>query len=154
MNINLYKTTDDENVLNKTLTDQYSFTINARSDFDILDPIIILNTNEESVDLQSFNYLELVDFNRFYFIESTSMLNASLIELTCTVDVLETYKAELLTSELEYRRSFKPGDYVGSDIEYGSDYIITTQESDMGFTEDKTLILSTIGGSSGSGSGE
>lgn len=60
---------------------------NFRENEDILNPVITIET---SVNLSGYNYVEITDFGRKYFMKP-EVLNNKLWRLVCRVDVLSTY---------------------------------------------------------------
>lgn len=67
MNMKLYVTKDNENVINKTMVLKHETTIKLKGNTNISSPMIIL-TGIVDVDLLNCNYCYLSDFDRYYFI--------------------------------------------------------------------------------------
>ena len=88
MELILYKTTDDENVINKDLEFFKSININLKDDVNISNPDLKLRLNVD--DVKNFNYAEIDSFNRKYFVRDIQNLNNAiwLVRLEC--DYLET----------------------------------------------------------------
>lgn len=105
MDLVLYKTLDGNNVINKTLTDNLTISINFKKDTDIVNPEIVL-----SGDFRGFNYAHIPDLNRYYFIDSIEQLNLHLVKLSMRCDVLETYKAVILNTNCDYQSEANDGD--------------------------------------------
>ena len=132
MQLNLYKTLDAENVINKTLTDLMTIDINLKASVNIVNPEIVLNG-----DFRGFNYAHIPELNRYYFIDQIEQLNLKLVKLNLRCDVLETYKNDFLNNECEYKSSPKSGDYGTFDINstikdiniYKSDIILDNEDS-------------------------
>ena len=132
MRLNLYKTLDSENVINKTLTDLMTIDINLKASVNIVNPEIVLNG-----DFRGFNYAHIPELNRYYFIDHIEQLNLKLVKLNLRCDVLETYKNDFLNNECEYKSSRKSGDYGAFDINstikdiniYKSDIILDNEDS-------------------------
>lgn len=146
MILKLSKNNDAPNVIKKTLSGVQSFDVALRRDFDITAPEFTLNI-PDAVTALGFNYAELPDFNRRYFIQSVDNVGATLWRFTCKVDVLETYKTEILASNAKIRRGIKTGDYISATLESNANADITTHEADKGFVGEPALILSTVGNS-------
>jgi len=70
MILKLFKTADSDNVINKTITDEISININLKRDVDIVNPVIDLY-EIDGIELDSFNYAEIPDLNRFYIVAGT-----------------------------------------------------------------------------------
>lgn len=145
MILKLYKTDDDYNVINKTLTDEVTLTINFRKDFNILAPEIYL-LPEQDLEYLDYNYCYIQELDRYYYINSIEMANASLYRLNCRCDYLETHKAQLLDSTARFRRNLKVGDYQNLNLTELATKGVTIFKSNKGFEGDSTLILTTVGG--------
>lgn len=88
MNIYLYKTADEQNRLNKTLSDAITLTGALREECDILSPEIKI---ESAANLATYNYCYIPDFGRYYFAEF-KIIRTGLWTVSCSVDVLMSYR--------------------------------------------------------------
>ena len=144
MELILYKTTDDDNVINKDLEFFKSININLKDDVDVSNPRIRLKLNVD--DVKNFNYAEIDSFNRKYFVRDIQNLNNTiwLVRLEC--DYLETFKDDILNSKASVTRNISKGDYqdISQDFEVKRDVHI--YESNRTLSKEKTMILSTISG--------
>lgn len=61
----------------------------------ILQPVILIKTNE---DIYNYNYMIIDRLNRCYFIDDIVSVNYGIWEVSGHVDVLETYKDEILAN--------------------------------------------------------
>lgn len=93
MTINLFQNNSDKNVVSKSLTAKGTVTGTLREDCSIIDPVIKIEGISGS-DLPYLNYLEVVDFGRYYYITDI-VLTGKLFECHCHIDVLETYKDQI-----------------------------------------------------------
>lgn len=91
MKITIGQTSEDRRVLNKTFSGT-EITVAIMRPCDILNPIFILDYN---VNWLTCNYLYCPDFNRYYFINNLTVNTAQRIELSCSVDVLMTYRNQI-----------------------------------------------------------
>jgi hypothetical protein len=146
MELILYKTNDAVNVINKTLTDSETLYITLKRDTDILNPVIYL-TPEQGLDYFDFNYCEITELKRKYFISCVEMVNNQLYRLDCSCDYLETYKAGIIASNARFVRPLKTGDYLPVNLEFSEQTTVTSYESSAGFDGERSLILTSIGGS-------
>ena len=144
MELNLYKCSDGDNVINKTLTEKLTINITLKRDVNITAPQIIL-MNDNGAFFNQYNYAEIPELGRFYFIDSVTSLNNKMESLLLRCDVLETYKADILASKARFMRGVKTGDYINSSIDYSVVKTITRIESDKGFTGNPTMILTSVG---------
>lgn len=106
----LYNTTSDVRNVNKVLNkvkDISNFKI--KDNVDILNPVILLSDN---VVLES-NYAYIKKFNRYYFIESITVMTDGLKQVKLKIDVLQTYRQSILnlTTFIE-RQEFNYSPYV------------------------------------------
>ena len=144
MELNLYKCSDGDNVINKTLTEKLTIDITLKRDVNITAPQIIL-MNDNGAFFNQYNYAEIPELGRFYFIDSVTSLNNKMESLALRCDVLETYKADVLASKARFMRGLKTGDYIAANIDYSVIKTITKIESNSGFTGNPTMILTSVG---------
>lgn len=145
MEMKLYQTLDNENVINKELTLKYTINITLKNGLDISNPMIILN-DKNTMNFNDCNYCYLDEFKRFYFIRSIENMNNHNWRLSLECDVLESFKNDILGSFAEYKRNVQNGDYLEfsgiSDVRKEIDIF----ESDVTLNDMKEIILSTMGG--------
>lgn len=89
MTITLSNTTDENEVLEKTLTDSVTKECHLVNT-DVLNPILKL----ESVVMDK-NYVYIPDFKRYYFVKTVETINGMHTLLYCAVDVLMSYADEI-----------------------------------------------------------
>lgn len=143
MFLTLYKTLDDDNVINKTLTSATSIELNLKRDTDIYRPQITL-TKIVGVDYLDYNYCHLSEIDRFYFIRDIQVLNNSIFKLDCQVDVLESFKADILASEGVYKRRISAGDYGQFTLDSNGDKEVIHHLSNVELIPVTKSILSTL----------
>lgn len=93
MNVKFYKTVDQGNVLNKTLTDETTKTGTLKENCDILNPSILFGFNPVE-----YNYAYIEDFGRYYFVGKPINEGASLWRVDLIVDPLMSWKAGIKKS--------------------------------------------------------
>lgn len=145
MQLVLYKNLSSDNTINKDLTDGTVFNINLKRETDILNPDLFL-VRLTGIDYNDYNYAEIVELKRFYFINSISSVNASLFKLECSTDVLETYKAEILAGSGVMRRPVKTGDYGEVELDVSGKFLVSEYISDVILEPSDKSILSVLGG--------
>ncbi|NBK98310.1 MAG: hypothetical protein EOM50_09855 [Erysipelotrichia bacterium] len=145
MILNLFKTNDSDNVINKTITNKLAININLKRDIDVISPRLVIR-DSASININAFNYCQIEELNRFYFIRSINNMGGNLWEVICECDVLETYKADIISSRARYYRNIRNGDYYQGTIDTSSLKTISKHISNKGFEEGTALILTTIGG--------
>lgn len=145
MELRLYKTLDGDNVINKTLTLIHTMNIKMKDNVSVTNPIIILS-KVDNVNYFECNYCFLSEFNRFYFIREIEVLNNNNYRFILECDVLETFKNDILNSYAEISRTIKQGDYMNINDMLDLRKEIDIYENEIALTNDKNIILSTIGG--------
>lgn len=141
MLLKLYETTEAMNVINKELAVKKEIDIRLRGQPDLINPSILLRGAEYE---GGYNYAMFND--RFYFVESVELVSGDLFRLTLRIDVLETFKEDIINSNMRYRRNLKTGDYVASGFDEATTKTVKKIESDKELPEGSTLVLSTVGG--------
>lgn len=142
MQLIIYKTESADNVINKTLTDSLTMEINLRRGVDISAPLLRLQL---AVDLSGYNYAHIPDLNRYYFIDEVESVTLDIWQLRLSVDVLESYKAEILASNARYNRNLRTGDYQTVSLGENVKTDVTLFESTQGLPDGSTMILTTLG---------
>lgn len=101
MRLKIYNNNSNNNVINKNITLVNEIDFNLKADNSILQPILILKNYEGG------NYCYIDEFERYYFINDVRLLNGGLYELILNVDVLMTYKNEILNNPITTRKVIK-----------------------------------------------
>lgn len=143
MEMKLYTTNDGENVVNKQLSPPLIIDVVLKADTNINNPVILINTG--SIDFSEYNYCSITELGRYYFIDDIEQVNNRIIRLSCSTDVLTTYKQDILASHARVRRSIKNGDYMNVSIESSIIKTVNKYLSDKSLSDNKTLILTTVG---------
>lgn len=141
MIITLFKVTDSQDTVNKTLSNGFDIEVKLKSDFNIINPDVVLLI--DGFDVRNYNYVSIPEFGRFYFIDSVTNLNRRMYRLTCSCDVLQTYGAEIMAATGTYQRDIKPGDFmpVSADI---STYEFLTYNSSVDLVSGSSILVSTV----------
>lgn len=92
MNITLYRNSSESNKVNKTITQILSVDGSLKDETSILNPTFIVN----NVGVINANYCYIPQFNRYYFITDITSYRNNLWQISCKVDVLMTYKSQIL----------------------------------------------------------
>lgn len=78
--------------MGKSFEGEATFDVQALEPISITNPVLVFQT---SFGLQ-FNYVRIPKFNnRRYFVEDITMLDGNRMQVTCKVDVLESFKADI-----------------------------------------------------------
>lgn len=143
MDLFLYKTTDASNVIGKTLTDEKKLSINLKKTEPIENPVLRLTIFN---GISDWNYAEIPFLHRKYFVEKCELGNLTIATLTLAVDVLETYKDDIIKSNALITHKTALG-YADTSVTVDSRKDVELYKS--GVTIDKTKIttlLTTVGG--------
>ena len=94
MNVSLFINRSEKNVLTKSLAQVGTYNCKIKDDCTITNPTITISSIPES-SLSRFNYMYIDTFNRYYYIDSPTLLNNGLVEITGKTDVLMSFKNEI-----------------------------------------------------------
>lgn len=92
-NIVIQNNKSEQNKLDKTLATITTVSGELKQETSIIDPVFVVEGNLS--DFRNSNYCTISAFNRSYFINNIKSVRNNLIELSCHVDVLSTYKAAI-----------------------------------------------------------
>ena len=91
--ITLYVNSSENNRVTKSLSSGTTFTCDFKDQSSIYKPSVLIGT---SANLTGFNYAEISDFNRKYFITDIVVVRAGLYLLKLKTDVLSTWGTQVL----------------------------------------------------------
>lgn len=89
----LQRNASENNKVDKTLTTITTMTGTLKNETSIIDPVIFFEASLS--DLKNCNYCTISEFGRSYFVNNIRSIRNGLVELTCHVDVLSTYKSQI-----------------------------------------------------------
>lgn len=89
----LQRNNSEKNKVDKTLTTIATMTGTLKNETSIIDPVIFFEASLS--DLKNCNYCTISEFGRSYFVNNIRSIRNGLVELTCHVDVLSTYKSQI-----------------------------------------------------------
>lgn len=140
MLITLFKVTDSQDTVNKTMVNGLNIEVRLKSDFNILNPDVLLLI--EGFDVRNYNYLSIPEFGRFYFVDNITNVNNRMYRLTCSCDVLQTYGAEIMAAQGVYQRDIKPGDFMPVEAE-STLFDFITHKSSVTLLEGSSILVTT-----------
>lgn len=117
MRIQFFNNHSGINIINKNLEkvgEEINFTL--KEDTNILNPILKL------AGYNGGNYCYIPDFNRYYFIDNYNLNSQGIYELFLSVDVLATYKEDLLNGKLLIKSDESGIKYLDNKEEYNNLY--------------------------------
>ena len=115
MLVNFYKNQSANNVINKSLDLLFTFeNVIFKDDTNIID--ITLETTF-NIDIYKSNYIYISELDRYYFINNITLSQQSMF-IECHIDVLMTYKTDLLQLTATVTRQENRFDTYLKDDEY------------------------------------
>lgn len=142
MIIKLYNTNSDNNKLNKVLTNEIIIDIKLKNDTDIIRPTIFLY----SETLINSNYCYIPEFNRYYYVNSITTNSNKVFKLELEVDVLMSFKNDILNSYAYVIQQTNYNNYYNSSYQSEVRKEVDYYYSDVTLSDEKSLILVTVGG--------
>lgn len=150
----IYKTKSAPNVVNKTLSEVVTFEeVIFKEDTSLLSPTIIINgvSNASSYtieDIGTSNYFSIPKVNRYYFITDITMMSGGRVAITGKVDVLMSFKSDILGStQLIVRQEKKTNNYlIDTDIPLSSKKQVIEHEFGDSIADSGYYILAVNGG--------
>ena len=112
--VKLYKITDDERVVAKTLGTAKEYDCVMKDETQILTPEIRIQTSD---NLSDYNYAYIERYGRYYYVKPSTTPNG-FWRLTGRVDVLMSHKTELLKLTGKLKRSETTFNAYLNDSEY------------------------------------
>lgn len=108
--IELYKNSSPRNSFYPTLSKVRDVEGELRDQCSVLEPKILMRINDVG-DLKNVNYMHIGEFGRYYYITDIISVRNTLIEVSGHVDVLSTYRTQILGNDAIIARSGIKGNY-------------------------------------------
>lgn len=96
MEIILYTTGSERHAIQKNLQNAIEFVGSLRGESSVVSPTILIEMTNPS----QYNYCFIPEFNRYYFITDITSVRTNLWRISCSVDVLMSYQAQLLNLDV------------------------------------------------------
>lgn len=116
MQVVLYVNKSDKRKLEKELIEVANIDCKIKDDCSILNPTLIIQ-----IDSVAYNYVYIPEFNRYYYIDDIVTLNSRLKEISCSVDVRQSYREQLrntpaiIARNERYYNQYIPDNMIGAD---------------------------------------
>lgn len=145
MEIRFLHTTSVDNSINKKFTNVVTKNVLLKNNCDVLNPQIVLL--RDTVLFQS-NYAYIQDFKRYYFITSIEILTIKTVMINFHVDVLESFKDDILKAKGYVQTSENANHYLdNADYLEQENFECDLTEVECGFDlSEQSMVLTTIGG--------
>lgn len=145
MIIKTYTNKSDVNVCNKSLSNETEIEVRLLTDTEVIDPLIVL-----SGSINTFNYVYIPEFNRYYFADRPTNLNNNMFRVQLHCDRLMTFRNNIKNSKgyVLYSENLK-NNYIHSSV-WQPDVRDTTEQIPFvnptdAFTENPSYVLITAG---------
>jgi hypothetical protein len=149
MIIELYKTSSEKNKIGKNLTNKIVLEGNLREQSNVISPSISIQVNNPTL----YNYARIPEFNRYYYITEITSIRTGIWQISLSVDVLETYKAQIrglkAVVDKQQGTNYSTELYDDGSFRYREDTFIETAKFQNGFSETGQYILLTAGAIAG-----
>lgn len=133
----LIKSTEEIIVLNGIFKEETS----------IINPILIIETGADNI--KNVNYIHILEFNRYYFVNEITTIRNNLWELNCHVDVLSSFADEIKENEAIINRQENNWNLFLNDNSmrcYQNPYVVT-REFPSGFSTNLDGYVMIVAGS-------
>lgn len=141
-NVVFYNNTSENNVLTKTITEQFTKTGELRNETSLLKPDIMFEGVASSFT-PDVNYMYIADFGRYYYIDDVKTLRNNVIMVSGHVDVLMTYDSQIRACTGIIKRNAEDWNlYIndGSLMSYVNDYV-NAQNFPGGFDSNSYVLV-------------
>lgn len=142
MDIIFYNNTSENNQIGKNLINSQTLSGDLKNTTDYLHPEIVIE-----FDPTDYNYIYIEDFKRYYFITEVKAYRNDLWIIKCSVDVLESFKTEILNLNVIIDKQKSLGNQYKDDgsIVMENRRFNTVYNFPYGFNDAGELILITAG---------
>ena len=144
--VKLFKYDSPNFFINKTLIDVMTLSGVLRDETSVLDPVFEVETAE---NLSQCNYVWINELHRYYYVTNIISVTNRLWRLQCHVDVLMTYKPQILAHDAIISRQenlwnlYLPD---GETFKVQQNSKVVTKEFPNGFTNGESYVLLFAGG--------
>lgn len=141
LSVTLMKSASPVEKIGKTLTEVNTYDCVLKQDTSILKPVIRIQTDD---DILTCNYMYIPGLSRYYFIDDIVSENNNIWNISGHVDVLETYKTNILANSAVIKRQQNKYNLYLNDpdfMTYNNDTIQTKQFSAGEFSKTLTYVL-------------
>lgn len=145
MEITLYKTSDENNKIDKTLSEPYNMIGSLRNESNVIRPSILIEIENPT----RYNYMYIPEFGRYYFIKEITSVRTNLWRIDCEVDVLKSYadKIKTLTVIIDKNKDYSKTNQYLNDGSFVIENKNTIEIKNFtnGFNNESSYVLITAG---------
>ena len=145
MEITLYKTSDENNKIDKTLSEPYKMVGSLRNESNVIRPSILVEIENPT----KYNYMYIPNFGKYYFIKEITSVRTNLWRLDCEVDVLKSYadKIKTLTVIIDKNKDYSKTNQYLNDGSFVIENKNTIEIKNFtnGFNDESSYVLITAG---------
>ena len=98
-----YNNNSDRRCINKHLTNAMTISGNIKSQYTSSGISIDIDVSVAGITPFQFNYMKYD--NKFYYIDNVDFVSQNIIRLNCSIDLLESYKSQILKQTAVFARS-------------------------------------------------
>ena len=131
------------NTINKNTELIVEKTITLKNDCDMVNPYVVLKLNDI---LFSSNYAYIPDFKRYYFITGIEILSKTLVAVSMHVDVLESFKSDILAGTVHITESSNTDNYYPKELDSLTSVTSHKFISNKELVLNPSKVLATLGG--------
>lgn len=147
MLVYMYITQSEKNAIFKSLQSVQAFEGSLLDETSIINPTFLVKAD----NIIPYNYLECREFNRYYFIDDVVSVRNGLWRVSCTVDVLMSFRTDILSLECiveKQENQFQSNPYL-NDGSYIADSRVGIEKVEFAggsrFLDSGQLVLITLG---------
>lgn len=116
MTVDFFKNYSDKRYVNKSIS-----LVNELVDVVLLDNNVNVSSPHfrvSGVNFTEVNYCYVAEFKRYYYITASEVLHGNMVDISCDVDVLMSFKSDILNSAGIIERSTKSGNVLIADSNF------------------------------------
>lgn len=131
------------NTINKDTELIVEKTITLKNDCDVVNPYLLLKLDD---NLFLSNYVYIPDFKRYYFITGIEILTKTLVGVSLHVDVLESFKDNILAGTVHITESSVADNYYPKELDSLTSITSHKFISNKELVLNPSKVLATLGG--------
>lgn len=144
MSVKIQYNASEKNRMDKDITTKMTLWGTLKSECSIIDPVILIEC--DLFDIVDCNYITIELFNRSYFINNIRSIQRNLIEISCHVDVISSFKDDIRTNKAILSKSENDWNLYLNDgsLKTYQDAEVITKTFPQGFTS-QSFVLAVAG---------